>query len=258
MAARIALAHDSHLIALALTGVARLIYPRPPQTDPDPRLKLHLDILRAQARQALSSFEAQAAALALPSFEQRVVDDEAGGGVSLLARYADLVVIGQINPAQPSSSVMRDFPAYVLLHCGRPVLIVPDGPVLSPAWTARRILIAWNASKEASRAVSAALPFLKQAEQVEIAIVNPEFDGAELVRYLTRHGVRSSVIALQAGQEVRRATDVSRSLLAVAAEHAADVLVMGAFGHSRLRESILSGVTLLVLKTMTLPVLMTH
>ncbi|CDG84312.1 universal stress protein [Janthinobacterium agaricidamnosum] len=266
IAAGIAHACGGHLLGVALTGVSRLLYQNGLGEGEDPNLELHLDLLRQRASRALAGFGERAAATGLLSFEQRVVDDEAGGGISSLARYADLVVIGQFNPQQPSRSVMSDFPGHVLLHAGRPVLIVPyaaPAADLAPVHAARNILVSWNASKEASRAVSAALPLLQRAGAVHVTVIDPqhhahehgEQPGADIVRYLQRHGVASR---LTLHQVARRRGDVGDILLSLAADVAADVMVMGAYGHSRLRETILGGATHTVLQKMTIPVLMSH
>jgi nucleotide-binding universal stress UspA family protein len=266
-AASIAQACGGHLAGVALTGVSRLLYQNQPDLDADPNLSLHLNFLRERATRALDGFEPQVRAAGVASFEQRVVDDEAAGGISLLARYADLVVISQYNASDKSPSVMRDFPAYVLLHSGRPVLIVPYAPplpMLAPPASARHVLISWNASKEASRAVSAALPLLQRAGQVHVAIFDAqahaaehgEQPGAELLHYLARHGVEARLHLLDGGG-VRRG-DIGEALLSQAADLSADLLVMGAYGHSRLRETILGGVTRTILQSMTIPVLMAH
>ncbi|ATD60509.1 MAG: universal stress protein [Janthinobacterium svalbardensis] len=266
-AASIAQACGGHLTGVALTGVSRLLYQNQPDLDADPNLSLHLNFLRERATRALDGFEQQVRAAGVASFEQRVLDDEAAGGISLLARYADLVVISQYNAKDKSPSVMRDFPAYVLLHSGRPVLIVPYAPplpLLAPPAAARNVLISWNASKEASRAVSAALPLLQRAGQVHVAIFDAqvhaaehgEQPGAELTHYLARHGVEARLHLLDGGG-VRRG-DIGEALLSQAADLSADLLVMGAYGHSRLRETILGGVTRTILQSMTIPVLMAH
>ncbi|MGK5016406.1 MULTISPECIES: universal stress protein [unclassified Janthinobacterium] len=266
-AASIAQACGGHLTGVALTGVSRLLYQNQPDLDADPNLSLHLNFLRERATRALDGFEQQVRAAGVASFEQRVLDDEAAGGISQLARYADLVVISQYNAKDKSPSVMRDFPAYVLLHSGRPVLIVPYAPplpLLAPPAAARNVLISWNASKEASRAVSAALPLLQRAGQVHVAIFDAqvhatehgEQPGAELTHYLARHGVEARLHLLDGGG-VRRG-DIGEALLSQAADLSADLLVMGAYGHSRLRETILGGVTRTILQSMTIPVLMAH
>ena len=270
IAASVAQACGGHLTGVALTGVSRLLYQHQPDLDADPNLALHLNFLRERAARALDGFEQQASSLGVASFEQRVIDDEAAGGISLLARYADLVVISQYNAADRSPSVMRDFPAYVLLHAGRPVLIVPYAlqagqlaPAAHPA-AAQNVLISWNGSKEASRAVSAALPLLQWAKQVHVAVFDAQLHaaehgdhpGADILEYLARHGVQARLLLLDGG--ATRRGDIGEALLSQAADLSADLLVMGAYGHSRLRETILGGVMRTVLQSMTIPVLMAH
>ena len=270
IAASVAQACGGHLTGVALTGVSRLLYQHQPDLDADPNLALHLNFLRERAARALDGFEQQASSLGVASFEQRVIDDEAAGGISLLARYADLVVISQYNAADRSPSVMRDFPAYVLLHAGRPVLIVPYAlqagqlaPAAHPA-AAQNVLISWNGSKEASRAVSAALPLLQRAKQVHVAVFDAQLHaaehgdhpGADILEYLARHGVQARLLLLDGG--ATRRGDIGEALLTQVSELSADLLVMGAYGHSRLRETILGGVTRTVLQSMTVPVLMAH
>lgn len=270
IAASVAQACGGHLTGVALTGVSRLLYQHQPDLDADPNLALHLNFLRERAARALDGFEQQASSLGVASYEQRVIDDEAAGGISLLARYADLVVISQYNAADRSPSVMRDFPAYVLLHAGRPVLIVPYAlqasqlaPAAHPA-AAQNVLISWNGSKEASRAVSAALPLLQRAKQVHVAVFDAQLHaaehgdhpGADILEYLARHGVQARLLLLDGG--ATRRGDIGEALLSQAADLSADLLVMGAYGHSRLRETILGGVTRTVLQSMTIPVLMAH
>lgn len=266
IAAAVALAGGGHLSVAALTGVSRFLYQNGAASSTDPHLALHLGMLRERAARALSGVAGQLAALGLADWDQRVLDDEPGGGISLLARYADLVVIGQHNRQHGASSVMRDFPAYVVINAARPVLIVPSAGQAGAA-VGRRIVIAWNASREASRAVSAALPLLRRADSVHIAVLDTRRHdaahgpqpGAEIALYLARHGV-ASTLSVQADEAagLRRPSGVGEALLALAAGHGADLLVMGAYGHSRFRETVLGGVTRTVLGSMTLPVLMCH
>lgn len=269
VAARLALSQGAHLLGAAMTGVSRSLYHDAVPDEHDPNLMLHLKFLRERAGKALEGVALQVRALGLESFEQRLVDDEAGGGISLLARYADLVVIGQFDPARPSKSVMSDFPAYVIVHAGRPVLVLPHAGVPG-ADMGRNVLISWNDSKEAAHAVSAALPLLRAADSVTIAIVDAaarqtggtnsgDAPGAGIAHYLARHGVRTNIVLRDtAKQRFMHANDVGAALLSLAADLAADLLVMGAYGHSRFRETILGGVTRTVLQHATLPLLMVH
>lgn len=261
LAARIANAENAHLIGAAPTGISRYVYQTRYVYDGGgvaPHLESHLDALRKQAHDALKSFEAVADRVGVRSCESRQVDDEAGAGLSLQARYADLVVIGQHDPDHPSPATMPDFPEFVVMNSGRPVLLVPYVGQYRNA--GRRILIAWDASTSATRAVTAALPLLKRAEHVDVALFNAETSvdghgeepGSDVALYLARHGVKVNV--------VRQKTDidVGNSLLSALTDHGSDMLVMGGYGHSRFREILLGGVTRTVLESMTVPVLMVH
>lgn len=168
----------------------------------------------------------------------------------------DLLVLGQSDPADGQTGVLpTDLVPAAITDSGRPALVVPavgafettDGPVL----------VAWKPTREAARAVAAALPWLRRAARVHLA-AQEEADTAQptlpaLERWLQLQGVRGTVQrhGLAPG-------DVGESLLSLAADLDAALLVMGCYGHSRAREWVLGGATLTVLRTMTLPVLMVH
>jgi len=176
--------------------------------------------------------------------------------VTLHARYADLVLIGQTD-ASDDSKVPTDFPERLVLAAGRPVLILPA--VGKFATIGKRILIAWNPSREATRAVTDAIPLLQRADNVHVMAVNPKagehgsVPGADIGLYLARHGVRVDV-KTDHGAEI----DVGNELLSRAADLDADLIVMGGYGHSRLKEWVLGGATRTILESMTAPVLMSH
>ncbi|MGZ8288754.1 MAG: universal stress protein [Telluria sp.] len=261
-AAAIAGHNQAHVIGAALSGVSRFLYQTMPPEANDPTLALHLDFLRERARDALALFTRHMDAIGLASYEGRLVDDEAGAGISLHARAADLVVVGQ---AEPGHALMADFPAYVVIHSGRPVLILPYEVGASDP--GRRILVSWDASREAARALQQALPLLMRADSVSIAVFDTRSDSrtvadatsADPLPYLERHGVSAdlSIIPVEARRGHRR-HEVGEALLMLAAERKSDLLVMGAYGHSRFRETILGGATRTVLEAMTVPVLMAH
>lgn len=257
-AAAIAIAENAHLIGVALTGISRFAY-KPGGTDlQDPNLSAYLDCLHARGRHALAQFEQAARQMGVLSVETRLVDDDAAAGVSLQARYADLIVLGQSDPQEPSPSVLPDFPEDVMLHCGRPVLLVPYAgqPQPGPA----RVLLAWDASMEAMRAVGGAMPLLRRAARVDVAVFNPQalgdahgaMPGADIALYLARHGVQVDVT--QQDTDI----DIGNALLSLAAERGSELIVMGGYAHSRLREIMLGGATRTVLASMTVPVLMAH
>lgn len=260
LAADIAARQDAHLIAAATTGVSRYIQQAGMLNPADPgmaqHLATHLSSARERALQCLRNAEQLVAGMPLRALETPLIDDEAGAGLSLRGRYSDLVVIGQYDPDEVPSAVLPDFPEYMVLNAGRPVLIVPYAGRFEV--TGRRVLVAWDASVSATRAVTNAIPLLKQADMVDIAVFNPgeggdahgEQPGADIALYLARHGIKVNVATQN--------TDIAvgEALLSYAADLGSDMLVMGGYGHSRFREILLGGVTRTVLQSMTLPVLM--
>ena len=264
LAAQLALRAGGHLIGAAPTGVSRFLYHSMPPEKDDPTLALHLEMLREQARGALDRFNGQCRAAGVASFASSVIDDEAGAGLSLLARAADLLVVGQADPQATRGA--SDLPAYVISNSGRPVLLLPlTGECAS---VGRRILVSWDGGREAARALQLALPLLKDADEVTIAVfevTSAEHTVADALAadprpWLARHGVKASlaVHAIDHQRRLNRRHEVGERLLSLAGEIHADLLVMGAYGHSRFRESLLGGVTRTVLESMNLPVLMAH
>lgn len=172
------------------------------------------------------------------------------------ARYADLAIVGRPDPAG-QEGIPLDLPQTLVLASGRPVILLPPEP---PASAGRRVLIGWNAEREATRAVADALPFLARADAVELLVVDHERTGehgeepgADIARHLARHGVQVDVRRTSSGGE-----GIGRVLLSRAAAFGADLVVMGAYGHSRLTEIVFGGATRTVLHEAGLPVLMSR
>ena len=258
IAAEIALRENAHLTGLAMTGVSRYLLDTMRVPDDGTVLKTHVGFLRTQAEKALDHYEKIVRDMGVLSWEKRLVDDEPAGGVSLEARYADLVVLGQTDTGEVLPAMMDDFPEYVVMYSGRPVLIVPYAGNFSHI--GRKVLVAWDGSQEASRALDGALPLLREAAEVKVVVFNAEQQvnmhgeqpGADIALYLARHGVKVDVM-----QETTE-TDSGNALLSLAADTFADLLVMGCYAHSRFRELLLGGASRTVLESMTLPVLMAH
>lgn len=178
--------------------------------------------------------------------------EETGREEEVLAnagRLTDLVVFAHPDPERDSPSIMSL--NAVLMESGRPVLLAP--PVL-PAGLGRQVAVFWNGSAEASRAVQGARPILKRAETVSIlsAVEEGGVSPGELAGYLAWHGVKAQVHSFAGGSHVGPA------LLKEAGDMGADLVVMGAYTHSRLRQLILGGVTRHVLHAAQLPVLLCH
>lgn len=182
---------------------------------------------------------------------------------ALNGRYVDLIVLGQPDPDDTLAMLSRPLPEEVALAVGRPILVVP----YAGSWQeiGRRVLVGWDASREATRAVNDAMPLLRDARTVTILCVDPvaspgdhgaghgEVPGADIALHLARHGIKATIEAT-----VSAGIGVGNTLLSRASDLEADLLVMGAYGHSRVRELLLGGATRTVLESMTLPVLMAH
>lgn len=259
LACNLARRFDAHLYGAAETGVARYIYQSGDMNGIDPTLLSQIDHLRERAVANVAEFKRLAAACGVTSFDGDVTQDDAVGGFGYYARYSDLVVVGQTNPDEPSPTTLSDLPEYLILHAGRPVLIVPfAGKFAEAGDVGRHPIIAWDSSRAAARAVADALPLLQSAGSAHIVIINPERGehddnpGAALATWLGRHGVEAD-IALH-----RTKLDVTNTLLSLATDRDADLIVMGGYGHSRLRELVMGGATRAMLQHMTVPVLMSH
>jgi nucleotide-binding universal stress UspA family protein len=254
-AIRLAQQHDAHLVALH--AIAPFEPPGYVMAEMGPAIiEAQRAVAASEFAQTESEFNKQVSAAGLRSVEWRRTIDDMVDAMTLHARYADLCVIGQTNAAE-NSQVPANFPERIVLAAGRPVLILPA--VGSFATIGKRILIAWNPSREAARAVTDSIPLLQRADTVHVMAVNPKagehgtVPGADIGLYLARHGVRVEVKA-DHGAEI----DVGNELLSRAADLDADLIVMGGYGHSRLEEWVLGGATRTILESMTAPVLMSH
>jgi nucleotide-binding universal stress UspA family protein len=258
MAAQLATTHEAHLIGLATTGVSRYFYESMSSAVSEAGIGPYLDTLREQARGRLQHFEDKVRQLGVNSFEIHLADDEAEGCLAMRARYCDLVILGQYDPDGSIPSVYADLPEYVTLNGGCPVLVIPY--VGTYPLKPEHVLIAWDGGQEAAKAVRSALPFLQAAKSVEVAVFNAqhrpnnhgEEPGADIALYLARHHVKANV------RQEQTEIPVGEALLSLAADLNADLLVMGCYGHSRLREILLGGVSRTILDSITLPVLMSH
>lgn len=173
------------------------------------------------------------------------------------ARYADLAIVAR-SDSTARGGIPLDLPQSIVIASGRPVMLLPPEP---PASAGRRVLVAWNASREAARAVADSLPFLTGAEAVQVLVVDAtpqpeghgEEPGADVAQHLLRHGAKVDVRRLSSGGE-----DVGRLILSAAAAFGADLVVMGAYGHSRLTEFVFGGATRTAMHEATIPVLMSR
>jgi len=210
-----------------------------------------------RASAAIGRFEASAKRAGV-STETRTLNASvsgAGDTFGRMARRFDLVVVGQPESDQSMPDEVLDEAA--LFESGRPVVFVPY--IQKAGLTLDRVMLCWDGSRAATRAVADSLPFLQKARQVEIVIIankaakDDEVAGADLGQHLARHGLKVDVKRITSPD-----IDVASTILSHAADSGADMIVMGGYGHSRLREFVLGGVTKSILETMTVPVLMSH
>jgi nucleotide-binding universal stress UspA family protein len=191
--------------------------------------------------------------------EWRVVDGETGEVLALHGRYADLTVLGQPNPELVEQGRAPDFSIAALMASGRPILLLPFAGSFSTLCC--NVLVGWNATREAARAVNDAMPLLLAADKVTVLSINPkrgiggdgDVPAADIALHLARHGIKA-----EAAHTIVSDIGEGDALLSYAADIGADLLVCGMYGHSRLHELAFGGVTRSLLSEMTLPVFMVH
>jgi nucleotide-binding universal stress UspA family protein len=216
------------------------------------------ELQREQADAVTARFAERTKRAGIAGAEMRVSHKDPVDVVTLHARYADVLVMGQSDPEDDQAMMNPDFVDQVLLSAGRPVLVVPYAGTFPSI--GKNVLVAWNATREAARAVTDALPLLQRADKVTVFAVNPgktgdhgKQPGADISLFLARHGVKVEAAASESG-----GMEVGPWLLSRAADLGSDLIVMGGYGHSRLRELALGGVTRTMLHHMTVPVMMSH
>jgi nucleotide-binding universal stress UspA family protein len=237
---------DSHLVGLF--ALDAIVAPAVPEAAP-----VILDTERKRRDACIAQGEQEflvRTARRKGKVEWRWSEGDALGSVCFAARHADLVIIGQTDPdTRLADAVPWGFDAEVVPYAGH------------FSGIGRRPFVAWNEAREAARAVSDALPVLKQAKAVKVETFEKPRKGpdpleiarGETLRYLDRHGVNAK-FSIHVSEDL----EAGELILSRAADEAADSIVMGAYGHSRLRETVLGGATRSVLKSMTVPVLMSH
>lgn len=211
-----------------------------------------------EAARAEAQFREGVAGRAIAS-EWRMISGPQVRTVALHGRMSDLIVLGQHDPDGDAGIEAAGLAEQVVLTAGRPCLIVPY--IGAQPSLGERVLIAWNGSREAARAVNDALPFLKTAKKVYVLSVESRAERlsrdaelpTDIATHLCRHGV-----AVEAQNDAAGDISVGELLLSRAADLGVDLLVMGGYGHTRLRELILGGVTRTLLGRTTVPLLMSH
>jgi len=211
----------------------------------------------ADAKSAIDRFAQATGRAGLSAEPLTITASLAGAGQQFgrIARRFDLAVVGQ---AEPDTGTIEDIIAETtLFESGRPMIVVPyiqKGPLKLD-----KVMVCWDGSRQAARAIGDAMPLLAKAGRVEITIIaddpgkQDEIEGVDMGQHLARHGLKVEVRRIPGGD-----VDVADALLSHAADSGADFMVMGGYGHSRLREFVLGGVTRTILRSMTVPTLMAH
>jgi len=259
LAAALAERHQAHLVGLHARPPFEPVIADSGPFAMDLLFKDHEEALAESESASAKAFAAAVKGRALTS-EWRSSNGHADALLIVHARYADLTVVGQHDP-EASSGVAPppDLPENVALGTGRAVVVVPF--VGAPASFGRKVLLCWNASREAARAAADAMPLLKAAEAVTVLLVDPKTSGAghggepgaDVATWLGRHGV-----AVTVQRDAAADADAAEVILSRAMDHGCDLIVMGIYGHSRLRELVLGGVSRTMLASMTVPILMAH
>jgi len=211
----------------------------------------------AAAKAAIDRF-AEATSRAGVSAEPLRLSANAGAGDQFgrIARRFDLAIVGQAEPG--TSPIEEVIAESALFGSGRPVIMVPyiqKGPIKLD-----NVMVCWDGSRPATRAIADAMPLLEKAGCVEVVVVanergkQDEIAGVDMGQHLARHGLKVEVKRIITGGDI----DVADALLSHAADSGVDFIVMGGYGHSRMREFVLGGVTHSILRSMTVPVLMSH
>jgi nucleotide-binding universal stress UspA family protein len=259
LAIRLAADLDCHLVGVAPTGIIDLAVAIGADSSLGTYAALAWDTLRAQTERAAARFREDCRIAGLKSFE--TVVDEADKATSLVrhAHCSDLTLLSQADPAAAGHRAVQDMVEQVVMHSARPTLILPSAARVDQVGD--RALVAWDDSREAARAVSDALPLLRRASTVQVVSWNESGQAPDnsmparldaLHRWLMWQGVSA---------EVRSETTqigIADAMLSRACDLNTDLIVMGAYGHTRLAERVLGGATQGLLRSMTVPVLMSH
>lgn len=223
----------------------------------DAFMKRRSEALGDRRREAEGLFLKHAAGLRPSRLDFRAIDGDPVQAMAGPARYCDLIVVGQSEMPAPEGSIVGPaFPEDLVLASGRPALVVPYVGGFSGQF--EHPMIAWKPSRESIRAVTDAIPILRKARRVTVVSVDAKRGqhngpGEDLAVYLSRHDVAVEVVHDPSGTN-----DIGSTLLNRVFEHECDLLVMGCYGHSRLRELTLGGVSRTILSSMTVPVLLAH
>ena len=256
VAADLARRFDAHVVGLHVQ--------QPFQAPKFADTAMAMDLLHASFEKTARADEAASSAAFHEAIEHHGISGEwrVGHGQAdrvLLdsGRFADLIILGQHQPDAPPMAIPADLVLHVAMATERPVLVVPYIGAAKPPGS--NVLLCWNGTREAARAATGALPLLKSAATVTVLMIDPASPpgggepGSDVAQWLARHGVK---VALQ--HDRTDGSNVGGVILSRAADRDVDLIVMGLYGHSRIRELVLGGASRTLLASMTVPLLIAH
>ena len=259
VATQLAAALDAHLVGLAPTGLVDLPLAVEAAASLTEYAALAWDTLRGQAERAAQEFRGACEAAGVKSFEALVDESDQAPSLVRHAHCSDLTILTQADPDAAGHRQAQELVEQVVLYSARPTLVLPCAGRFDNIGS--KVMVAWDDSREAARALADALPLLRRSRRVHIVswreagsdaadLPGPNLDA--LQRWMLWHGVRAEVRT--------EATDIgiADAMLSRAADLDIDLLVMGAYGHARWAERVLGGATRGLLASMTVPVLMSH
>jgi len=259
VAVRLARTLDAHLVGLAPTGLLDLPASAAEATSLAQFAALAWDTLRDQAEEATQRFRNKCHAAGLKSFEAVIDEEERAASLVRHAHCSDLTLLTQADPSAPGYRPMQGLVEQVVLYSARPTLILPYAGLAETLGS--NVMVAWDDSREAARALSDALPLLRRAKRVQVVSWNEAGSAGDpslrprleaLNRWLLWQGVSADALVETTG------IGIAEAMLSRAADLSADLIVMGAYGHARWAERVLGGATRGLLASMTVPVLMSH
>ncbi|MDM0083469.1 universal stress protein [Variovorax sp. J31P179] len=259
IAATLARQHGSHLIGLVPTGLYDGVIPAEAIAGKDTDfIAASADFLRVRAEGIAHTFRKLIEGAPSISSEVRLVDQPSVDAVVLHGRTSDLVVVGQSQPGDTDTTTARDLPEQVVLHAGRPVLVLPRAKCAREL--GKNVLVAWDGSREAAIALRDALPLLSKAASVALVswragaapVDDSDLRIPQILAWLRRHGIEAKAVQHVASE------GLADALLSHAAQKQAGLVVMGGYGHTRIRELVLGSVTRGVFERMDVPILMAH
>ncbi|NNE22498.1 MAG: universal stress protein [Rhizobiales bacterium] len=255
----IAAKHDAHLIGLYVIPAVR-VYPEMSMHAAPAVMDAYRTFFEEHADTSEKAFVAatQKNGIEAEWRKTEISSPNIADGVIEHGLQADLIVASQVNE-EADGGVEPDFCERIVMESGRPVLLIPRSGEFADIGS--NIIVGWNGTREAARAVFDAMPLLEQSSATRLIWVDPQktgqkarnLPGSEMAATLARHGINSTAEAMPTdgiGQ--------GDALLNRASDLGADLIVMGAYGHSRMREFVFGGATRTILNHMTVPVLMSH